>query len=247
MVRKNKKPTQNQLAYQKELNRLIKGFKRYTKKGYVLDVKEFISMPKRTTQKRIEKLKEIKPKDLLKYAALVDTSTGELVSEPKSKKQTYFPKTKTPSKYKTDVITPSPTPVPSTLPSISTIDDAYSETYIPYLSIIDEIRSRIKSLPSVNESKAHIPIDERSNALLRIFEDSISYYEDPPEEWENYLNYLIQHQEELFNSLQRIKYESTDQKISDSFAIAGKILNMGFLSPMQAESLHYMQEMMSGY
>ena len=133
-----------------------------------------------------------------------------------------------------------PAPAPATTPDIIS-----TEEYIPNLSIIDEIIARISEMP--DENRAHkrggIPIAKRRNNLVVIFEDIINSIDDA--EMPDYIDFLLEHQGELFSSLTHIEYESQDDKIDNSFAHAGIILNYGHsLSPWQSELLNKMQEYM---
>ena len=202
-----KKLTPLQLAYKKELQRLRKGFYRHKKKGYIFPEEEFNKIPKRVTQKALEKIKSIKPKELTKITDRIDYETGEIIA------------------------------------SAPTKEKAKSEdTYIPSISIIDAIRDKINTLPDVNRSaRGGIPIAQRRNALLDMLEDNINALDDKA--LEKYIDYLLKNQHELFQSLDRIMYDSKDEKIDASFAQAGRIINYGqALTAMQAESLNSMQE-----
>lgn len=226
-----KKLTRLQKEYQKEYKRLTKGMSYWKKKGYFLNDMPFERSPKRVTQKLLKEIKQTKPKTLTKYAEQVDLETGEIISSPTPKPAPTKQKTIVPKQVET------PTPAPVTTP-----DTITTEEYIPNLSIIDEIKARISDLPDRNRARKNgIPIAARRNGLLEIFEDTLNSLDDS--ELPDYIEYLINHQSELFSSLQHIEYESKDEKIDASFAQAGRILNNGdSLSPMQSETLDVMQE-----
>ena len=226
-----KKLTRLQKEYQKELTRLRKGMSYWKNKGYFLNDMPFERSPKRVTQKLLKEIKQTKPKSLTKYAEQVDLETGEIISSPSTKPAPKKQKTIAPKQVET------PAPAPATTPDITS-----TEEYIPNLSIIDEIKARIASMPDRNRArKDGIPIAARRNGLLEIFEDTLNSLEDS--ELPNYIEYLLEHQSELFSSLTHIEYESKDEKIEASFAQAGRILNNGdSLTPMQSETLDVMQE-----
>lgn len=227
-----KKLTRLQKEYQKEYKRLTKGMSYWKKKGYFLNDMPFERSPKRVTQKLLKEIKQTKPKTLTKYAEQVDLETGEIISSPTTKSTPAKQKTIVPKQVET------PAPAPATTPDIIT-----TEEYIPNLSIIDEIIARINEMPDVNYSpqKSGKPIAKRRNNLLVIFEDVINSIDDS--DMPNYIDYLLNHQSELFSSLTSIEYESEDDKIDNSFAHAGIILNYGHsLSPWQSELLDKMQE-----
>ena len=74
------KLTKNQIAFKKEITRIKNFIRRATKRGYEFSDNVIPTMPKRVTKKSIEKIKNIKPKDLYSKASYLDKSTGEIVS-----------------------------------------------------------------------------------------------------------------------------------------------------------------------
>ena len=77
---KKNKLTKNQIAFKKEITRIKNFIRRATKRGYEFSDNVIPTMPKRVTKKSIEKIKNIKPKDLYSKASYLDKSTGEMVS-----------------------------------------------------------------------------------------------------------------------------------------------------------------------
>ena len=77
---KKNKLTKNQIAFKKQLTRIKNFIRRATKRGYEFSDDIIPTMPKRVTMKSIEKIKNIKPKDLYSKASYLDKSTGEMVS-----------------------------------------------------------------------------------------------------------------------------------------------------------------------
>lgn len=74
------KLTKNQIAFKKQVTRIKNFIRRATKRGYEFSDNVIPTMPKRVTKKSIEKIKNIKPKDLYSKASYLDKSTGEIVS-----------------------------------------------------------------------------------------------------------------------------------------------------------------------
>ena len=74
------KLTKNQIAFKKQITRIKNFIRRATKRGYEFSDNVIPTMPKRVTKKSIEKIKNIKPKDLYSKASYLDKSTGEMVS-----------------------------------------------------------------------------------------------------------------------------------------------------------------------
>lgn len=77
---KKNKLTKNQIAFKKQVTRIKNFIRRATKRGYEFNDNVIPTMPKRVTKKSIEKIKNIKPKDLYSKASYLDKSTGEMVS-----------------------------------------------------------------------------------------------------------------------------------------------------------------------
>lgn len=77
---KKNKLTKNQIAFKKQITRIKNFIRRATKRGYEFSDIVIPTMPKRVTKKSIEKIKNIKPKDLYSKASYLDKSTGEIVS-----------------------------------------------------------------------------------------------------------------------------------------------------------------------
>ena len=219
---KRKKQTENQKAYQKERRRLLQAVRRAEKQGYIFPEDVVPELPKRVTKKQLENIQKIKPKQLYKKAEFVYQETGEIVPAEKRKqevKQEALIKAKETRKRKKKISTPS---VP---------------TYYPTISIIDTIRDRLSEL--TREAKPPVPIENRKNELLAIFEDNVTLYDDNIEDYEHYLE---AHESEIAELLNVISYDSDAEKVSASFVSLGRLLNMKSLSMSQAENLSMMAE-----
>ena len=219
---KRKKKTENQKAYQKERRRLRQAIRRAEKQGYIFPEDIVPEIPKRVTKKQLEKIQKTKPKQLYKKAKFVYQETGEVVPAEQRKqevKQEAIRKAKETRKRKKKISIPS---VP---------------TYYPTISIIDTIRDRISEL--TREAKPPIPIENRKNELLAIFEDNLTLYSDNIIEYEHYLE---EHESEIADLLNVISYDSNAEQVSASFVSLGRILNTKSLSMSQAENLSTMAE-----
>ena len=217
-----KKQTENQKAYQKERRRLLQAVSRAEKQGYIFPEDVVPELPERVTKKQLENIQKIKPKQLYKKAEFVYQETGEIVPAEQRKqevKQEAIIKAKETRKRKKKISTPS---VP---------------TYYPTISIIDTIRDRLSEL--TREAKPPIPIENRKNELLAIFEDNVTLYGDNISEYEHYLE---AHESEIAELLNVISYDSDAEKVSASFVALGRLLNMQSLSMSQAENLSMMAE-----
>lgn len=219
---KRKKRTENQKAYQKERRRLLQAIRRAEKQGYIFPKDIVPELPKRVTKKKLENIQKTKPKQLYKKAEFVYQETGEIVPAEKRKqevKQEAIRKAKETRKRNKKISTPS---VP---------------TYYPTISIIDTIRDRLSEL--TREAKPPVPIENRKNELLEIFEDNVTLYVDNITEYEHYLE---AHESEIADLLNVISYDSNAEQVSASFVSLGRILNAQSLSMSQAENLSMMAE-----
>ena len=219
---KRKKLTDNQKAYQKQRRRLLQAVRRAEKQGYIFPEDVVPELPKRVTKKQLENIQKIKPKELYKKAEFVYQETGEIVPAEQRKqevKQEAIIKAKETRKRKKKTSTP------------------YIPTYYPTISIIDTIRDRLSEL--TREAKPPIPIENRKNELLSIFDDNVTLYGDNISEYEHYLG---AHESESAELLNVISYDSDAEKVSASFVSLGRLLNMQSLSMSQAENLSMMAE-----
>lgn len=217
-----KRRTQNQKAFQKERRRLLQSVNMAKKQGYIFPENIVPSIPKRVTKKSLQRIQVIKPKDLYKKAQYLYEETGEIVPAEQRKqevKQEAIRKAKETRKRKKKISIPI---VP---------------TYYPTISIIDTIRDRISEL--TREAKPPIPIENRKNELLAIFEDNVTLYSDNITEYEHYLEV---HESEIAELINVISYDSNAEQISASFVTIGRLLNMQSLSMSQAENLSMMAE-----
>lgn len=227
MVKRNKR-TENQKAYQKERRRLLQAVRRAKKQGYIFPEDIVPELPKRVTKKQLEKIQKIKPKQLYKKAEFVYQETGEVVPAEQRKqevKQEAIRKAKETRKRKAKETRKKKISIPSV------------PTYYPTISIIDTIRDRISEL--TREAKPPIPIENRKNELLSIFEDNVTAFDDNITEYEHYLEV---HESEIAELLNVISYDSNAEQISASFVSLGRILNTQALSMSQAENLSMMAE-----
>lgn len=80
------KKSRYQDEYNKQVKRLKSAIKRYEKEGLIFPDDILPNRPKRITQASVNKLKKIKPKDLIKKAEFLDVETGELFPPSERKK-----------------------------------------------------------------------------------------------------------------------------------------------------------------
>lgn len=217
---KKKKPTQLQLDYRKQVKLLKQAIRRAEKRGYIIPDNIIPKQPKRITRKSVERLKKITAKDIYKKSEKLDFETGELISGEEARKLERSEAAKKAAKTrknknKTDYV----------------ID------YYPTFTIIDVVRDRIINLE--RKAKPDIPIEERKNTLLSIFEDTVTSLSDNIEMYEQYLK---NNESDIAEFLDVITYDSDAEKVSCSFVRLGRLLNTQPLSASQAVGLSLMSE-----
>ena len=94
---------------------------------------------------------------------------------------------------------------------------------------------------SQREAKPPVPISFRKNEVLRIFDDTVTFYE-MNENISEYESYLKDHESEIADLLNVISYDSDNDNINASFVSLGRLLNVTSLSVEQAENLSAMTE-----
>lgn len=267
-----KKLTINQSEYQKQYNRLVREITKINaQEGTELSTDIIPPLPKRVTRQSIEKIKQIKPKQIKEFAYKESANYEDLVSVSKPKvSKTSVPKQ---TKIKADDTTfslPKIDTKPSTKSSTTkkkskrklTEEEKHqhrveggkkawqtrlknkeqqSQVYYPTFNQLDVIRERIANLKRFDVFDE--PIRERKNGLLSIFDDNRLSVGD-----EEYANYLSEYEEEIAEHLNIITWSSDQEAINQSFARLGTLLNMGeALSIDQAEDLSFFAESMYNY
>ena len=220
---KRRKQTPAERAYSKQVKRIKQFIRRAEKRGYQFSENVLPQRPKRVTQASVRKLAKLTPEKMYQKAVYGGlASDGEIVPAiegVKLERSLRAKKATETRKRKKKISTPS----------------VY--IYYPTISIIDTIRDRLSEL--TREAKPPIPIENRKNELLAIFEDSITLYGDNIEEYEHYLE---AHESEIADLLNVISYDSNAEQVSASFVEIGRLLNTQSLSMSQAENLSMMAE-----
>lgn len=219
---KKKKQTPLQLEYKKQVKRLKQAIARAENRGYFFPEDIIPDKPKRITRKTVERLKKIKTEELYAKAEKLDIETGELIPGIEARKQERSEAAKKSAKTRKNKDN-KPTEKP--------------DAYYPTFSIIDVVRERIIELTRVG--KPHIPIEQRKNALLSIFDDTVTWYSDNITVYELYLK---NHESEIAELLDVITYDSDVEEVSYTFVRLGRLLNVQSLSTSQAEGLSFMAE-----
>ena len=225
--------TKNQLEFKKQQNRLKRAIKRLEKQGYFDFDFEIPTLPKRVTKKRIEEIKRIKPKHILKNAQHVDFETGlvrpaeEVRAEKKQiaiqkRKRTINEKRKRDTEEK------------------STDDGSiYSDKgeTIPILSIIEIVQNRLDYLANLPRFQGTLA-GEKVKALLDIFHYNLEHAESDYQ-YNNYVQYISEHLDDIAENSTIIEFSSDDSvEFSMSLNRLIEILNGGeALSLTQAITL----------
>lgn len=112
------------------------------------------------------------------------------------------------------------------------------ETYIPTFNVIDTIRKRLYEIE--RKTYPYLNIESRKSELIKIFEDTVTYYS---EDLSGLIDYLMANEYEISSLLYTVEWESKDTNlINTSFVRLGQLLNVQNLSPSQVENLTIMNE-----
>ena len=196
--------TKNQLEFKKQQRRLKRAIKRLEKQGYFDFDFEIPTLPKRVTKKRIEEIKAIKPKHILKNAQHVDFETGwvrpaeEVRAEKKQiaiqkRKRTIEEKRKRLLEEKTNDI-PTYLGVGEIIPSLSTIE------------IVQNRLDYLANLPRFQNTLA----GEKVKALLDIFHYNLEHAESDYQ-YNKYVQYISEHLDEIAENSTIIEFSSDDK------------------------------------
>ena len=225
--------TKNQLEFKKQQRRLKRAIKRLEKQGYFDFHFEIPTQPKRVTKKRIEEIKAIKPKHILKGAQHVGFETGWVRSAEEvraEKKQIAIQKRKrTIEEKRKRAIEEKP------------IDDTSiylgkGET-IPTLSTIEIVQNRLNELANMPRFQNTL-VGEKVKALLDIFHYNLEHTESDYQ-YNKYVQYISDHLDDIAENSTIIEF-SSDDKVEFSMALNTliEILNGGeSLSLTQAITL----------
>ena len=225
--------TKNQLEFKKQQTRLKRAIKRLEKQGYFDFDFEIPTLPKRVTKKRIEEIKAIKPKHILKNAQHVDFETGWVRSAEEvraEKKRIAIQKRKRTIEEKRK----------RTIQEKS-IDDTPiylgKEETIPILSTIEMVQNRLNYLANLPRFQGTAG-GEKVRALLDIFHYKLEHAESDYQ-YNKYLQYISEHLDEIAENSTIIEF-SSDDRVEFSMALNRlvEILNGGeALSLTQAITL----------
>ena len=225
--------TKNQLEFKKQQNRLKRAIKRLEKQGYFDFNFEIPTLPKRVTKKRIEEIKAIKPKHILKNAQHVDFETGwvrpaeEVRTEKKQiaiqkRKRTIEEKRKRTIEEKPNDDTPIYPGKGGAIPSLSTIE------------MVQNRLNQLANMPRFQNTLA----GEKVKALLDIFHYNLEHAESDYQ-YNKYVQYISEHLDDIAENSTIIEF-SSDDKVEFSMALNTliEILNGGeSLSLTQAITL----------
>lgn len=236
MSKQRKYKTELQKSYAKEVKRLSRGVKRYEKQGYSWKGKNPIpQMPKRVTKQALEKIRQIKPADLLKDAIYIDYETGEFYSAEKRKKE-----------VKEQAIT-------KRKETIKKKKEQSQIDYYPTKSIVESIRERLSTIPDIRYTASRktgyytIDTGSKRNGVISILDDTLTETELNGT-YSEYINYLISKEEEIFSLIDIVIFDSDQSIVLASFASLSVILNYGSsLTPLQASNLSDLTDYLNTY
>lgn len=214
--------TKNQLEFKKQQKRLKRAIKRLEKQGYFDFDFEIPALPKRVTKKRIEEIKAIKPKHILKNAQHVDFETGwvrpaeEVRAEKKEiakqkRKRTIEEKRKRAIEEKSNNDAPIYAGKGGSIPSLSTIE------------MVQNRLNQLANMPRFQNTLA----GEKVKALLDIFHYNLEHTESDYQH-NKYVQYISEHLDDIAENSTIIEF-SSDDKVEFSVALNTliEILNGG--------------------
>ena len=225
--------TKNQLEFKKQQNRLKRAIKRLEKQGYFDFDFEIPTQPKRVTKKRIEEIKAIKPKHILKGAQHVDFETGWVRTAEEvraEKKQIAIQKRKRTIEEKRKRITEEK-------PTDDTSTYLGKGETIPTLSTIEMVQNRLNALANMPRFQNTLA-GEKVKALLDIFHYNLEHTESDYQ-YNKYVQYISEHLDDIAENSTIIEF-SSDDTVEFSMALNTliEILNGGeSLSLTQAIAL----------
>ena len=214
--------TKNQLEFKKQQTRLKRAIKRLEKQGYFDFDFEIPTLPKRVTKKRIEEIKSIKPKHILKNAQHVDFETGLVRSAEEvraEKKRIAIQKRKRTIEEKRKRTTEEK-PTDDT-----SIYLGKGET-IHILSPIEMVQNRLNQLANMPRFQNSVG-GEKVRALLDIFHYNLEHAESDYQ-YNKYVQYISEHLDDIAENSTIIEFSSED-KVEFSMALNTliEILNGG--------------------
>ena len=213
--------TKNQLEFKKQQRRLKRAIKRLEKQGYFDFDFEIPTLPKRVTKKRIEEIKAIKPKHILKNAQHVDFETGWVRSAEEvraEKKQIAIQKRKrTIEEKRKHLLEEKTNDIPGYLGKGETI---------PILSTIEIVQNRLNQLANMPRFQNTLA-GEKVKSLLDIFHYNLEHAESDYQ-YNKYVQYISEHLDEIAENSTIIEF-SSDDKVEFSMALNTliEILNGG--------------------
>lgn len=214
--------TKNQLEFKKQQKRLKRAIKRLEKQGYFDFGFEIPTIPKRVTKKRIEEIKAIKPKHILKNALHVDFETGwvrpaaEVRAEKKEiakqkRKRTIEERKKRALEEKSNNNASIYVDKGEVIPSLSTIE------------IVQNRLNQLANMPRFQNTLA----GEKVKSLLDIFHYNLEHAESDYQ-YNKYVQYISEHLDDVAENSTIIEF-SSDDKVEFSLALNTliEILNGG--------------------
>lgn len=206
------KLTANQTAYEKERRRLMRGVRRWEREGFIFSEDFTLDRPKRVTKKLLQKMRELKPADLLAQATAVGEG-GEIVSgevayqERRRESIRKGQATRRLQKIRRQLLPPDQIGMPG--------GDIPTEGEIAYYNVYLDFISRLSETPentSVNGNYRRQSIVSQSNrertTLLTLTQREVSRVGE-----EDVGNRLIAHGDAVWELTKYVLYGSTEATI----------------------------------
>ena len=263
MPKKRKKQSQAQKDYRKEQRRIKQFIRRAQERGYIFPDNVLPPEPKKITKASVQKLKKIRPEQLYAKSYHADYSTGEAISGTLYRKhersqsaiRAAITRQRKRDEFETRLLRHEMEEYnerKSKKETTTIYDDTDYDTDFrapqtstkepPSLDIVDKIREAIQDLSDRQyEGKKTIFIDSYKTMLESLLDDRVDIAEQMGQ-LDEYIDYLEQHQGEIFEKLEERKLPSKGTEVYQSLTAVANILKAAVLSPAESKEFEdYLQ------
>lgn len=230
-MKKRNKTSQLRQQYQKERKRIQGWQRRAEKRGFKFDKSVVPTLPKRVTQKALEKIKSLRPKKLYEQAKYYDIEKDTYVKGEEAKKVQQQELRRQRELEK------------------ETYRDRYphdEDNNIPDYTYINSIENDLNDIPDVRYIKGgkEVSTGVLRDTMINALYDTMATYDDP----NDYNNYLKTVYEQIQSSIHTVKYESSQEdNIHSSYATALSLIMKEDVPWDRATALAEETERMFGY
>lgn len=218
---KRKKISSLRQTYQRERKRLQGWQRRAEKRGFIFDKSIVPTIPKRVTQKALEKIKQLRPKQLYEKAKYIKKDTGEIFKGEEARKVQQQELRERKSK----------------------IDEIPLEEY-PQANYVETLVELINALPDIRYFKeGKLDIHPYKTAMISNLYDTMGSYDNIAD----YDEYISNNFETLQEQLRIIEYYSKQEVVNSAYSKALTIIVKRDLTPLEATQMAEVSELYGGY